>query len=217
MITNNLPRIFIAIGMLVVAGLLVLVGVGKFPTPTTTQQETATQPWVQQPHQVTETVQVKPVEAPVTLPEPETPTTTQPTLEVPSLNLSVPLRSVQPVDGVATPPDFTEAFTVDGWTAPTPTEGTTYVIFHSRRDGTGIGNKFFNQQTGEPVIHIGATVKVNSVEFQVENITTSPIEDLPNNRMWTSTPGKLYLVTCLQNAERTHSAINFIVEATIKQ
>lgn len=215
-------RVTLATALMTVAGVLSLVGVYGLPLYPTTVQEavtaSSTAPWVEQPKPAHQTVTAPTAEVetpPVAAEEPQR--VEQPTLTVPSLNVSVPLGTVSPDDGVVTPPNFGEAFTVQGWSANTPTEGATYVIFHSRRNGTGIGNSFFNQQTGESRIHVGATVVVAGVEYTVDSTFTSPISDLHQNGMWTDTPGRLYLVTCLQNAQRTTSTTNFVVVATIKQ
>lgn len=156
-------------------------------------------------------------------PEPTSPEVSPPAvvegLSVPSLKLTIPLEGLKVEDGQLTPPTFDTGYVVDGYSVPLTKakDGSVYVVFHSRRDGTGLGNNFFNQESGKPKVKDGAIITVDGLEYKVSETLTVPKDELPHrNDIWEKTPGTLYLITCLQNAQRTDSTHNFIVVAELQ-
>lgn len=148
--------------------------------------------------------------SPESTPEPAPVVDSAPVLSVPSLDVTVPLETLVPTNGEVTPPEFDTAYFIDGYSTP---EGSTYVVFHSHPNGSGIGNKFFNQSTGESLVGTEETVVVQGVTYKVVSTKAVNKNDLPNSEIWTPTPGRLYLITCLQNPEGTPSTQNFIITA----
>lgn len=153
-------------------------------------------------------------EAIPTVPTPEV--DASPVLSVPSLGLEVPLGTIVPENGEVTPPEFDRAYVVDGYSvSPENAEqGSIYVVFHSERHAHGIGNNFFNQSTGEPIIGTEEIVTVHGVDYKVLSTEAVRKDELANRSdIWKPTPGRLFLITCLQNAEGTPSTHNFIITA----
>lgn len=161
-------------------------------------------------------------EQPVTPPDaPEVPTalSTLPNgLYAPSLGLTVPLAVIDVKNGEITPPTFDTAYVVNGYSTSLvdAAAGSIYVVFHSQRDGEGIGNKFFNQQTGEPAITTGDTIALDGTSFTVRETLSVGKDELPyRDDIWEGKPGTLYLITCLQNPQGSPSTHNFIVVADL--
>lgn len=149
---------------------------------------------------------------------PPDPVVVAPELSVPSLRLSVPLEGITVTDGSITPPTFDRAYLVDGYSTSltTAADGRLIVVFHSRRDGSGIGNAFFNQQTGHPTVSVGETIVVGGNTYRVRDVSSVSKEQMPERTdVWEAPPGTLALITCLQNPQRTASTENFIVLADL--
>lgn len=141
-----------------------------------------------------------------------------PSLSVPSLDLTVPLEGVRVTNGEVTPPEFDRAYLVDGYSTSlnSAADGRFVVVFHSKRDGSGIGNAFFNQQTGHPTVLAGDTIVVGGNSYRVREISAVSKEQMPERvDVWEAPPGTLALITCLQNPQRTASTENFIVLADL--
>ena len=152
-------------------------------------------------------------------PEPSEPTTDPvDVLSVPELGVTVPLGALAVKDNQITPPTFDKAYVVADYSVPLAEANTggVLVVFHSTRWGTGIGNKFFNQQSGESTLTAGDHITVGGNTYKVTAVYAEGKKTL-NTRtsIWEPSPGQLHLVTCLQTPDRSDSTSNFIIEAEL--
>ena len=143
------------------------------------------------------------------------------TLNIASAGFSAPLEYISAEDGAVTPPEFDRAYIVEGFSAPlaTPDQGAVVVVFHSvRGSGAGLGNKLFNQNTGQTTLTVGDEVTIAGHTYVFQ--TSEPVmkDDLPiRSDIWEAGANKLVLITCLQNSEGTPSTQNFVLTAERKQ
>lgn len=159
----------------------------------------------------------EPVEATDVPPEAPAPTFT---LDIASAGLHAPLEYISAEGGAVTPPEFDRAYIVEDYSAPlaTPDQGGIVVVFHSvRGSGSGLGNKLFNQSTGETTLTAGDEVTVAGTTYVFERSEAVLKDELPTRSdIWEAGPNKLVLITCLQNREGTPSTQNFVLTAERK-
>jgi hypothetical protein len=93
--------------------------------------------------------------------------------------------------------------------------GTVYVAMHSLRDGgLGPGNFLFDVTTATSKVPVGALIQVAGLTYAVDGTQSIPKVDLPFTAdLWTSTPGRLVVITCLQKPDNSPSDDNFVVTA----
>lgn len=141
-------------------------------------------------------------------------------LTVPSVGLDVPLGAINARDGEITPPGFTRAFTIAnmGAAPSNATDGTVYVVTHSLRGGgRAPGNYLFDTKTSRSRIDAGDEIHLGDHTYSVTRARTVAKPDLADDReLWTNTPRRLVLITCLQNPRGTASTENFIIEAELE-
>lgn len=135
----------------------------------------------------------------------------------PSVSLDVPLGELSEVDGQITPPGFTSAYLVrNRGVAPSDAaEGTVYVVMHSLRNGgVGPGNALFDVTDGSSRVAAGDTISVSGVEYTVESHEVIGKKELPTREdLWSSTPDRLVVITCLQSPDGKPSTSNFVLIA----
>jgi hypothetical protein len=147
-------------------------------------------------------------------PKPKTVET--PELSIPAVGLHAPLEALAVQGGEITPPSFDTAYIVTDFSVPTatPEEGAVFVVFHSLRNGAGLGNTLFDQQTQAPTLGAGESINVAGTSYNVVSTEEVLKDDLPaRSDIWEAGPNQLYLVTCLQNADGSPSTRNFVVHA----
>lgn len=136
---------------------------------------------------------------------------------VPSVGLDVPLRGMDEVGGDITPPGFQEAYVIRnrGATLSDPGNGTIYVAMHSLRGGgIGPGNFIIDVNSASAKVHAGATIRLGGLSYIVSGSRVVKKTDLPTDRvLWYNTPGRLVVLTCLQNPMQTASTENVVIEA----
>ncbi|OZD56617.1 hypothetical protein CH252_04900 [Rhodococcus sp. 06-1477-1B] len=132
--------------------------------------------------------------------------------------MTVPLRALTVENNQITPPSFDKAFVVADYSVPftDAQSGGVLVVFHSTRWGTGIGNKFFNQSTGESTLSPGDHITVGGNTYKVTGVFAEGKDTLyKRESLWEPKPGQLHLVTCLQTPDRADSTHNFVIEAEL--
>jgi hypothetical protein len=139
------------------------------------------------------------------------------TVKVPSVGLDVPLGALNAVDGQITPPGFTSAYWVRNMGVPVSDgkSGTVFIVMHSLRGGgVAPGNYLTNVKTQTSKVKVGATVEVAEVMYTV---TGSQLIDKKtiarNSSVWTNTPNRLLLITCLEHANGSASTDNLVITA----
>lgn len=129
----------------------------------------------------------------------------------PRQKLSVPLLSASVVDGVITPPTFTDAFVVrDYGRVDDSSTGLAVVTMHSVRGGRGPGNAFIDPPKDaaddaaagrHPLVFAGDPLEVDGVAYVVSGTaieTKGEAADDPRIwRDWRSHGDRLVVITCL--------------------
>lgn len=140
-------------------------------------------------------------------------------LTIPSVKLNVAIGELSAVDGVITPPTFTQAYMVRnmGVDLAQAATGSVYVVTHSVREGLAPGNYLINVDVGKSTLKHGATIHIGDRTYSVNGtmyITKNDLASTP--AVWKSIPGRLVLITCLQ---RTHgnSVKNVVITADLDQ
>ncbi|WP_282848882.1 class F sortase [Microbacterium oxydans] len=137
--------------------------------------------------------------------------------EVPSVGLDVPLGELNEVDGTITPPGFTSVYRVTnrGVDVTQASSGTVYVATHSLRGGgVAPGNYLIDVDDARPSIAAGETILVAGVHYVVDDSYAVDKSALPaRSDVWADEPGRLVVITCLQNPQGTASTQNVVIEA----
>ncbi|MDR2896587.1 MAG: class F sortase [Propionibacteriaceae bacterium] len=136
---------------------------------------------------------------------------------IPSINLDVPLGSINEVNGVMNPPNFTNAFVIRnrGVDLAHAADGTVYAVTHAIQGGTAPGNKL--QDHGNVTLTVGDTIKLNGVEYVYESSMQMLKGDIPNEAsLWTDDPGRLIIITCVLNPKGGNADDNLILIAHLK-
>lgn len=174
------------------------------PSPTPSPTASSAAPVVEEE---VEPVQDTPAPEPVVVPD-------TPTLTIPSVGFSAELRSLTVTDGVVNPPTFGEVYTISDYSVPLDraAEGTVYITAHSKRDGSGLGNKWFNRAEGTSALAEGSVVDVAGTKYKVTGYLVEDINATPSvDEVWHRPPGSLVLITCLQNPQYTYPTQNIII------
>ena len=139
--------------------------------------------------------------------------------QVPSLNMNVPLGAINAVNDSLNPANYTNAFWVRnlGVSYDDPSSGTVYVVMHSARTpGYGPGNYFFNEDKQIIYLNPGDQIVVAGHTYAFQKWTSVNKPDLPGDTdLWTPTPGRLVIITCLQNPQHTESEVNLVIYAQL--
>lgn len=140
-------------------------------------------------------------------------------LIVSSVGLNVPLGSMNEADGVIVPPGFTSAYWVRnrGVATAEATAGTVYVVMHALRGGAvGPGNYITDVENQRSKLAAGDTIDVDGTRYTVDESQLISKSELPHvSEVWSDTPGRLVLITCLQHADGSPSTQNLVVTATL--
>ena len=132
-------------------------------------------------------------------------------LRIPSVDLDVRLGEIRTRNGVLNPPSYDGAYLVrDLGTA----DGTTFVVMHSLRGGIGPGNAVIDIPGGRVALEPGALIEVGCTTFRLTETHVVAKTELPSRAdIWQDVPGRLALMTCLQNARNTPSTANAVIIA----
>ncbi len=130
---------------------------------------------------------------------------------VPSLNLDVPLGSINSVDNALNPPNFTSVFVVRnmGVSLDNADQGTVYMATHAIQHGHAPGDYF--QKNGQVTLNPGDIIKANNRQYAFVESQVIPKKGddglSSHGELWTNDPGRLVLITCLLNPDG-HSNAN---------
>lgn len=133
-----------------------------------------------------------------------------------SVDLNVPLGSLNAVDGVVTPPGFISAYLIRNYgVAPDRAGlGTVYVVMHSLRNGAiGPGNALIDVKRKEAKIQVGAKISVDDVTYTVTGTKAITKTQLPNSDIWAAGRNQLVVITCLQRPQGGPSVDNIVILA----
>lgn len=138
--------------------------------------------------------------------------------QVPAVGLNVPLGSLNAVGGTITPPGFTSAYLVRnrGVTPARASRGTVFVVTHSiHGGGTAPGNYLVDVTHQRSRLAPGVRILVDNVAYTVtgsRQITKTRLGSDP--AIWTNTPGRLVIITCMLGQHGQLSPNNLIIQAT---
>lgn len=138
---------------------------------------------------------------------------------VPSVDLDVSLGAVSEVDDQITPPGFGSVYVVRnrGVGLHDAEQGTVYAVTHSLRGGgKAPGNALIDVRNKKAAVDVGALVEVGDRTYEVTETLRVTKDKLPTTSdLWADTPGRLVLITCLQNSEGKPSTDNLITVAQL--
>lgn len=139
---------------------------------------------------------------------------------VPAVGLDVPVGQISVADKQLTPPGFTSVYAVRnlGTTAATPKNGTVYLVTHSLRGGGKAPGNYLTDVTGQKAaVSKGEAVFVGSTEYTITTTQLVAKTDIgAQNTLWTDTPNRLVVITCLEKPSGAPSTDNLVVYATLK-
>lgn len=140
-------------------------------------------------------------------------------LEVPVAALDVTVGAINQVDGVMDPPGFASAYLVRNYGANLAhaTMGSVFLVMHSCRGGAVCpGNYLIDVAAGTASVPIGADVYLDDLHYRVtgwQKVDKPEVGDTAE--IWENVPGRLVMLTCLQNKEQTASTQNMVVTAQL--
>ncbi|MDR2973981.1 MAG: hypothetical protein LBV00_04605 [Propionibacteriaceae bacterium] len=138
---------------------------------------------------------------------------------VPSLNLDVPLGSINEVEGVMNPPNFTSAFVIRnrGASLDNADQGTVYIVTHAIYQGHAPGN--YLQADGQVSLKPGDIIKADGKEYsfvEAQIIAKEGQGGLADHaELWTDDPGRLIIVTCVVRPEGGIAVNNLVIIAQL--
>lgn len=155
--------------------------------------------------------------------------TAQPLTAAPPTALRIPVigfeTDVLPLDlggeTVIRPPSLTEAFWLEEFAAAgADSAGTVYLAGHSSAAGTSVFDPLVDRQRGGATVQVGDEILVDTengtVVYDVQATAQYPKTELSEIRdLWTSSPGRLVLITCYYQDGATSAPDNFVVYARI--
>ncbi|MDQ1131225.1 hypothetical protein [Microbacterium sp. SORGH_AS_0888] len=130
----------------------------------------------------------------------------------------MPLGQLNEVDGQITPPGFTSAYQVRnrGVSPEDSAQGTVVVVMHSLRNGAiGPGNYLIDVDQQRSKLAPGAVVVVAGVAYAVTGSELISKDSIAGqSSVWSNTPNRLVLITCLQRPDGSPSTENLVITAT---
>ena len=102
-----------------------------------------------------------------------------------------------------------------GLTTDVPSATGTYIAMHALRGGgRAPGNALWDTDAGRARIAIGDTVRVDGGSWRVTDIGTPTKQSVPgSDRLWSTSPDELVLLTCLETPDGRPSTRNVVVTA----
>jgi hypothetical protein len=138
---------------------------------------------------------------------------------VPAVGLEVPLEPLSAEDGEINPPGFSSAYWIANMGVPLSqsAEGTVFVVMHSvRGGGVAPGNYLTDIQAGTSTVPEGSTIDVAGVSYRVTGWRTIPKGGLAtDSEVWSDTPGRLVVITCLEYPDGSPSTDNMVITASL--
>ncbi|MFT4082530.1 MAG: class F sortase [Nocardioides sp.] len=138
---------------------------------------------------------------------------------VPAVGLDVPVGQISVAAGQLTPPGLTSVYAVRnlGTTMTTPSKGTVYLVTHSLRGGgTAPGNYLIDVPGQKAAVSKGEAVFVGSTKYTITGTQLVKKTDIgTQTSLWTNTPKRLAVITCLEKPSGAPSTDNLVVYATL--
>jgi len=139
---------------------------------------------------------------------------------IPAVDLDVPLGSINSVNGVMNPPNFSSVFWIRnlGVSVDNAAKGTVYIVAHSLRYGTGKpggdnapGN--FVQSQEKITLKAGDPIEVDGLTYSFVEAQVIPQNELGSHTdLWDKTvTGRLIFVTCLEKNDHTPPTDNIVI------
>lgn len=139
---------------------------------------------------------------------------------VPSVGLDVPLGELSAVGSEVSPPGFASAYLIRnrGRSPADAGDGTVFVVTHSLRNGgVAPGNSLIDVDRQTSNLSAGDEILVGSVVYTVtdsEIIAKSALASRTD--IWSNAPGRLVVITCLQDPASQPSTANAVIIATLR-
>jgi sortase (surface protein transpeptidase) len=137
-------------------------------------------------------------------------------MSVPALGLTAPVRTMdESACPVLKPPTLNDAYWVGCRAKPgTDSDGTVFIIGHSRTGGPAVFNGLQGMKVGDAV---EVTTPSGSLTYRVQHTTDyakfGEVQSAPE--VLERVPGRLVLVTCLLGPDGTSTDQNFVVQAEL--
>ncbi|MCL2736572.1 MAG: class F sortase [Propionibacteriaceae bacterium] len=133
---------------------------------------------------------------------------------VPAVNLNVPIGSINEVDGVMNPANFTSVFWIRnrGVSMDNASQGTVYMVTHAVAGGMAPGNMLQSKQ--HIALNPGDKMMVNNLTYdfvEAQVIPKTEIGNAAHSDLWANVPGRLVLVTCLVRPEGGIAIDNLVI------
>jgi Sortase domain len=141
---------------------------------------------------------------------------------VPAVGLDLPVLPITPRNGEINPPQLTAAYWLDPYGDPVGAAGqadnTLYIAAHSTGTGKYGFDPLVDVDDGGSALAAGDVVQVStpegSVGYTVERTERYDKDELAAaTEVWTATPGRLVLITCLELGNGRASTENLVVFA----
>lgn len=133
-------------------------------------------------------------------------------LVIRGVGLDVPLGETSTVGGVVNPPGYRSAYVVRDLGGP---GGTTFIAMHSLRGGgRAPGNAVFDVSTGRVLVEAGDEIRAGDALYRTIRTLVVPTPELARHPdVWADEPGRLAIITCLQNPQDTPSVHRVVIIA----
>lgn len=123
-------------------------------------------------------------------------------LVIPRLSFDVPLGAISIADGQLTPPGIWSAYWVRnlGVSPEKAKDGTVFLVIHTvRGDASAPGNLLIDGKAGHSTLTTGMPITMGGQQYRVTQTANISRDELPyRTDVWTSHPGTLVLITCLE-------------------
>ncbi len=144
------------------------------------------------------------------------------TLRIPVIRFEAPALPLA-LDGAPTilPPTKGDAYWLEEYGAPgADSSGTVYLAGHSSADGTAVFDPLIDRGEQASALQIGDEILVDTdqgtVVYHIQALERHPKTELADiENLWTSSPGRLVIITCFYDGTSRTAPDNFVVYARI--
>jgi len=136
--------------------------------------------------------------------------------QVPKVKLDVPIGSVNDVNGVMNPANFTSVFWVRnrGVSLDNAEQGTVFMVTHAVQGGKAPGNILQNK--GLAALSPGDLIKVNQRTYEFVSSEVIPKAEIGNHEdLWANDPGRMLVITCVLNPNGGLAVDNLVIVAKL--
>ncbi|WP_285114475.1 hypothetical protein [Leifsonia sp. fls2-241-R2A-40a] len=140
-------------------------------------------------------------------------------LAIPSVGLDVEVDEIATTSPTVEPPGFTAAYHLTnlGTAVSTPDNGAIFLVTHSiRGGGLAPGNYLIDIPRQTSALQAGTSITLGDHTYTVTGSHIVPKPQLAADAAtWENQPGRLVIITCLQNPRNTPSENNLVLEAQL--